>query len=305
MQPRSMLVAIPSYRPSEQLIHLVGALIEEGLAVVVVDDGSGLASASVLRRVEDLGARVIRHPQNRGIAAALNTALEEAATQEVEWLYTLDQDSFPEIDFPSKAMAFLLDDRLSDLRVGILSPAANNGVRIAGRKREDVHHPYDPIQSGSLLAVAIGRRVGGFKTEFFIDGVDSEMTARLRQAGYSVVSVPETDMQHALGHRVPATIAGRRVRRHGIPLTVNQHAPFRVYYMTRNAISITRTYFLSSPLWVARRLGIEIVAHAMRIILGENRRSQVRAVNWGVRDGVQGRMGALDRDRLEKLGPRK
>jgi glycosyltransferase involved in cell wall biosynthesis len=54
--------------------------------VIVVDDGSDDGTAEVARR---LGARVISHPENRGLAAARNTGLH-ATTQ--PWVALLDSD---------------------------------------------------------------------------------------------------------------------------------------------------------------------------------------------------------------------
>ena len=295
-----ILVAIPSYRPSDQVMGLVDALLSEGLRVVIVDDGSGPVSTSLLDTLQHAGATVIRHPTNLGIACALNTALEEAYAQNRAWLYTLDQDSFPETEFLSKALSFV-EHSVPGIRTGVLTPAANNAARIAGRVVGDVHHPYDPIQSGSLVSVTAAREVGAFRDEFFIDAVDSELTARMRRAGYAVLSVPGTDMRHSLGHRVDASVAGLSIRRNGAPMTVNQHAPFRVYYMTRNSIVLSSEYVRTNPLWVSRRFVVEVVAHMMRVALGTNRRAQLTAIIWGVADGVLRRLGPLDERRRNRL----
>jgi glycosyltransferase involved in cell wall biosynthesis len=54
--------------------------------VLVVDDGSDDDTATV---AEELGARVIRHPQNRGLAATRNTGLEAT---DCPWVALLDSD---------------------------------------------------------------------------------------------------------------------------------------------------------------------------------------------------------------------
>jgi glycosyltransferase involved in cell wall biosynthesis len=83
-------VVIPAFNRAEMLaraIRSVDAQLPDLPAeVIVVDDGSEDATAAVAER---LGARVIRHPRNLGLAAARNTGLE-LATQ--PWVALLDSD---------------------------------------------------------------------------------------------------------------------------------------------------------------------------------------------------------------------
>ncbi|MFT4108230.1 glycosyltransferase [Propionicimonas sp.] len=69
-----MIVLIPSYEPDERLPRLVADLAGvAGLHVVVVDDGSGPASARHVDAARRAGAEVLTHPYNRGKGAALRT----------------------------------------------------------------------------------------------------------------------------------------------------------------------------------------------------------------------------------------
>jgi glycosyltransferase involved in cell wall biosynthesis len=83
-------VIIPAFNRSELLPRAL-ASVEAQLPwrpaeVIVVDDHSSDNSAEVAER---LGATVIRHPENRGEAAARNTAVSHASG---EWLALLDSD---------------------------------------------------------------------------------------------------------------------------------------------------------------------------------------------------------------------
>jgi glycosyltransferase involved in cell wall biosynthesis len=70
-----MIVLLPVYQPGQQLPTLVAQLREAapGIGVLVIDDGSGPASAPVLDAARDLGCTVLRHGANRGKGAALKT----------------------------------------------------------------------------------------------------------------------------------------------------------------------------------------------------------------------------------------
>lgn len=76
------VVLIPSYEPDSRLAGLVDSLLRAGagLAVVVVDDGSGPDYGPIFDQAATLGAIVSRDPANRGKGAALKRgfALAEA-----------------------------------------------------------------------------------------------------------------------------------------------------------------------------------------------------------------------------------
>lgn len=68
-----MFVLIPAYEPGESLVTLVRELRagDDGLGILVVDDGSGPAYAPVFERARDAGALVIGTPVNHGKGRAL------------------------------------------------------------------------------------------------------------------------------------------------------------------------------------------------------------------------------------------
>ncbi|WP_327003335.1 glycosyltransferase family 2 protein [Dactylosporangium sp. NBC_01737] len=76
-----MIFLLPVYEPSHGLVTTVTALRDAapGVHRVVVDDGSGPASARMLRDAEDLGCTVLRHDTNRGKGAALKTGFRHIA----------------------------------------------------------------------------------------------------------------------------------------------------------------------------------------------------------------------------------
>jgi glycosyltransferase involved in cell wall biosynthesis len=76
-----MIVLLPAYQPGPRLLALVSGLREAAPAspVVVVDDGSGPAGASVVAAAGDLGCTVLRHATNEGKGAALRTGFRYAA----------------------------------------------------------------------------------------------------------------------------------------------------------------------------------------------------------------------------------
>jgi glycosyltransferase involved in cell wall biosynthesis len=75
-EPRDVSVVIPAYNEERGIGPVVAALAAAGFGeVLVVDDGSGDATAA---RAEAAGARVIRHPYNKGNGAAVKTGIRAA-----------------------------------------------------------------------------------------------------------------------------------------------------------------------------------------------------------------------------------
>ncbi|HEY3119559.1 MAG TPA: glycosyltransferase family 2 protein [Vicinamibacteria bacterium] len=75
-EPREVSVVIPAYNEEEAIGEVVSALRRLAWReVIVVDDASSDRTAE---RAEAAGARVIRHPYNKGNGAAVKTGIREA-----------------------------------------------------------------------------------------------------------------------------------------------------------------------------------------------------------------------------------
>jgi glycosyltransferase involved in cell wall biosynthesis len=83
------VVAVPAYMEEKRIGAVVRAILEHAGAVVVVDDGSPDLTAA---EAEAAGAVVLRHSENRGKGAAVETALAWAAGQGFECAITMDGD---------------------------------------------------------------------------------------------------------------------------------------------------------------------------------------------------------------------
>ena len=170
--------------------------------VIVVDDGSpdGGAIAAVADR---FGARYVRHPRNRGAAAARNTGLELAATPMVAFL---DADCVPPAGFPGELL-----DHLADPAVGLVAPRivslGGQSGRIAAYER--CHSALDMgpqpsrvrpyswvwyVPSAAMVArrAALGR---GFDEDLEL-GEDVDLVWRLHDAGWQVRYDPRTQVAH-------------------------------------------------------------------------------------------------------------
>lgn len=293
--PEAVVAVIAAYAPDAALVDHVRTAAQQVAGVVVVDDGSPGGAREVLAAVEAAGALVVRQPANAGIAAALNAGIEAArARWRPDFVVTLDQDSALGADYVRHALETFRRATDAGLRVGFVAAAAYGGHPTPTRRPvAGFTRAFDPMQSGCVVPVGTLDVAGGFDEGLFIDGVDSEFTARVTAAGMVVLVGEGCDLAHALGRREPATVGGRPVRVFGRQLTYNYHAPTRVYYIARNGTLLSLRHFRDDPLWVGRRLVEEAKAHGMRLVLGRDRALVLRAMGAGYADALRGRTGRI------------
>jgi mycofactocin system glycosyltransferase len=232
---------VPVRDGGEELTRLVAALAAEG-PVIVVDDGSRDSSAA---RAEAAGARVLRHPEPRGPAAARNAGLA-AASGEVVAFIDADCEVAPGW---RDGLACLLHAGAGPALVAPRVRSRPGDSPLAGY--EEAGSPLDLGPHASLVgpgrrvtyvpaAALIGRRdvlreAGGFD-ESMRFGEDVDLVWRLLAAGHRVRYAPS----RAVTHRPRPTVAGfarqragyggsapELVRRHGssaAPLRASRHS---------------------------------------------------------------------------------
>jgi glycosyltransferase involved in cell wall biosynthesis len=110
--------------------------------VVVVDDGSSDDTAAV---AEEHGARVVRHPANRGVSAARNTGIREARN---DWIALLDADDTWK---PGKIeRQYDLVRRHRDLRVVFSDREHVRGAEVVLPRFLPTHEPYRRVEKEPL-----------------------------------------------------------------------------------------------------------------------------------------------------------
>ena len=219
--------------------------------VVVVDDGSTDASAVVAR---DWGVDLVRHHENRGLAAARNTAL---VTVDTPLIAFVDADAAPCLEFIERLLAAFGDPEV--LGVG------GRGVEVSQQSLADrwrgafwqQTHGEAPIHDAPL---AIGMCCG-FRTQALRDvgGFDS----RYRRAGEDVdVSVR---LQRRLSGRIlydPAIVAyhHRRDSLGSLSRMVMAHSYWQARAMRSNGKS-TRRLHVAALRWVLISTGSSLRRH--------------------------------------------
>ena len=112
--PESVTIVVPAFNEGDSIGAVVTALraASPWHEVLVIDDGSNDRTGEVAQQA---GARVVRHPYNKGNGAAVKTAIRSATT---EWMVIVDGDGQHSADDVTR-----LVDRLGefDLVIGARS----------------------------------------------------------------------------------------------------------------------------------------------------------------------------------------
>jgi rhamnosyltransferase len=271
--PPGVVAGIVTFHPSvDGLRDTLGVLLPQVDHVVLVDNGSDNAAEIAALAGEHPNVELIANGENRGIAAALNELLSWAEEHTVEWVLTLDQDSTPSPDLvpllvrhtdaPGVAM---IGPRILDMNSSLPAPNVHG-----------VHPVAQCITSGALTSVRAAKRVGRFDEAMFIDLVDFEFCARLRDAGFSILVDEDAILHHQLGVLDQRSILGWRVQ-------ATNHSPTRVYYWARNLLYFHR----KNPRAMTRRhVAADVAYKVATVVAWERDRGAKLAALWaGLRDG--------------------
>ncbi|MEZ2389051.1 glycosyltransferase [bacterium RCC_150] len=304
---RRIAAVIAAFNPDDELLSNAEAIKSQVDQLIVVDDcSSSDPSAAIFEKLAETGVKVLQMDTNSGIAATLNRGIEELrTTTQPDFILTFDQDSLPVPDYVERALATFDKATAKGQKVGFVSAETFSGhqVPILGSSN-GLQEAFDPMQSGFFIPSSTLADVGRFESGFFIDCVDSEFTARVRSAGYSVVVGSGCEVGHRLGARLPAKVFGRPLRLRGNELSFNYYSPFRMYYIMRNGTTLVRRYWRRNPTWVVRRLLEDAKAQLLRLAFSPDRRYLVVAAWEGLIDSCRGRQGRISQDLLNRIQPR-
>lgn len=302
---KSVCTVIVTYNAEASLVEdSIRRLRQEGVLVVVVDNGSSPAAAAGLKQLVDANqADMIALPQNLGLAAAQNLGIRRAQHAGAQFVLLLDHDSLIE---PGMVQAQLNAHKTLEARgvqVAALGPMTTDArtktqpgfVKLAppfikrlrcGNDDDNFLVKVDFLNaSGSLIPMQALHDIGLMNEGYFIDHVDTEWCLRAIARGYRIYGVCNARLLHRLGDHVIRIWFGRWRE-------VSVHAPWRHYFAFRNTLLMLRT----TPMPFAWRL-----THFLRLLqfliffafVMPPRLQRLRFMALGVLDGLRGRGGPL------------
>jgi GT2 family glycosyltransferase len=212
-EPLPCAVVIPVHNHAgltRTCLEAVLALASLPRELVVVDDGSTDATPELLERFSDR-ARVVRHEQRRGFAAACNAG---AAATEAPFLLFLNNDTVPTAGWLEALLAAAEAGRTGVVGAKLLFP--DSTVQCAGIAFDDDGRPFQPyigfpadhpavdaprrMQAVTGACMLVRREafeaVGGFDLAWVNGYEDVDLCLRIAQAGWETRYEPRATVYH-------------------------------------------------------------------------------------------------------------
>lgn len=198
---KKVSVYIPAYNVSEFLSEAIRGILRQTHSadeILIIDDGSNDATCEIAKSHPEV--TLIRHEQNRGLAAARNTAFRASRN---ELVASLDADCVPD---PGWLAGLLL--RAGDEKIVGVGGRMVEGVQrtLADRWRcahmaqhwgsQLVHNPLFLFGNNNLFRRSPVLEVGGYNEALRTNGEDADLCRRLLSRGWALVYDPVPFVTH-------------------------------------------------------------------------------------------------------------
>ena len=268
------------FHPNETVLHNIESYIDQVSQVVAVDNTPD-PNPDILRELRARGVQYMSMGGNKGIAAALNVGCDQLRGAGWEWSLTMDQDSTVPSAFVENLTSCLVN---ATEDVAIVAPLWEH---VGGLRESPFDHCVEldwAMTTGNLLRLDALESVGGFREEFFIDHVDTDLCFRLRMAGWRILQSGRGVLMHRQG----------ALRRTPLGFYVTDYPAIRRYYRIRNALILRREYGRVFPDWVATEQA-DWRRNIPKILLSESCKiDKLRMVYQGWRDSRASRLGRYE-----------
>lgn len=237
-----------------------------------VMDNSDQACQQVVEAVSQLPkVRYVSMNGNQGVAKALNAALFLAVSHGYTWMICFDQDSWLTENILVKLFQCL--ERYDKDRVGMICARYTKKDRYVEVYGDGCNELLASITAGSVVNLAVFRKMGPFLEKLFIDHVDHEYCLRLRRHGYKIIQANNAFICHQLGNS-----------RNYLICRSSNHAAFRWYFMTRNRFYVACLYKKDLPRFFRTEM-VRFAGELVKILVFESQKlKKFKYMVMGYRD---------------------
>jgi rhamnosyltransferase len=285
------------YDPNiELLLKSLNLIIDQVDRVILIDNSSTKFDTTLFSYTSKIDYYFLN--SNYGIAYAQNFAFEIAIKEGMEFAILLDQDSTPTRDLVntltremSDASVIAAGSIYHDSRSDTFSYFVTEEHGIPGKWLLIDPPPFSSIEvahlisSGTMIKLAYLPEVGGMKTNYFIDLVDTEWSFRARSNGYKIIGVPNARLEHTLGDEVHSIwFFGRR--------QISYHSPLRDYYIYRNSLLMLQEKSISLR-WKLHFLWRLLQRLVYFVTIAPDRLERLNKIFLGIKHGMKNTSGKL------------
>jgi glycosyltransferase involved in cell wall biosynthesis len=179
--------------------------------ILVIDDGCTDKTLEIVKEYPRV--KVIAHPQNKGLGAGRNTALNSVQT---DYIANLDADCVAQPDWLEKLMEAMSDETLAGVG-GRLIESFQSTVPDHWRTiHMKQHWGNQPCRNpdwiwghSAVFKTAALRKAGGYNEKFRTNYEDIDISRKLRAAGYDLGYQPLAVVQHLRRDTVKSVLRTR------------------------------------------------------------------------------------------------
>jgi len=283
------------YQPTAAFVDNLHKAMAQCRNVIAVDNSPD-HDAALHEALRQAGATVVANGNRGGLAGAYNRGAELLLAQGCDVIFLLDQDSDIDGHFFAEMMkacseldnrTFIMGPKIYEIHLQRCMAVTPPGRRFPkpfriDEKTEGLFPTLFVISSGSAISAQGYRTVGAFREDYFIECVDVEYGLRATSMGVPVYMNAAVTMRQTTGH----------IERHGKLFTTN-HAAWRRYYGTRNAVHSLRLYRSKWSLhWLTGLLAVHWMLCVM--LFEPQKLRKVMAIVIGYMDGRRGALGTFE-----------
>lgn len=191
-------VYIPVFNSERYLAATIEALLAQSRAfdeIIIVDDGSHDGSVQVAEKYD---VKIVRHSENRGVAAARNTAIASAS---YELIAAVDADCVVDKEWLACCVPYFENDTVA----GVSGRMDESVVTLADRWRlHNLSQHFGATEkrvaflggSNTIFRKSILHKAGLYTEKYRRNHEDTDLSERVRALGGELVYVPQARSRH-------------------------------------------------------------------------------------------------------------
>lgn len=287
MKIEKICAIVISYNGGDEILRTIDSIYSQVGTIIVVDNGSNLATLKNLRLLSDKNKIEIKYlDANYGIASAQNIGVSLAEHGGADWVLMLDQDSFCDENMVKNLYDVAINHDPTTL--GFCCPLINYGDRNVSISRNlRCEYINYAISSGCFYSMETLKNVGEQREDYFIDSVDFEYCLRLLRLNYKLIKVESAILNHKLGLR-------KKINFLKLNFYISIHSPIRRYYISRNHIFLCKEYWKYFPLFLMKKTVFLFLLFLQIIFLESNKIKNIENCCKGLFDGFVNRKGKFN-----------
>ncbi len=263
------------FNPPDDLAENIASYADQ-VQKIFIYLNSEIIPKQKLRLMDLFGNKVqfLGDGENVGIGVGLNLGCKEALGQGFQWALTMDQDS--------RFEHFNIDEKSIEDDVALIYPIYNLSKNVVS----DHKAPW-LMTSGSLVRLYTWDYLGGFREDYFIDGIDFEYCMRLMLHNHRL----KKDKKWLLTHHLGESLEFKQYL--FLRFRVTNHAGFRQYYVFRNYCLIAAEYFPKNKWWSLFLIRVLCIRFLKFCVFEKKQLIKIGFAWKGVVDAFKGRKGKM------------